>query len=179
MRKYLIPCVATLVVLAVAWVVFGQPEGEQQRAQRGQAFAQVREMQLKGIAVIQEQVAKLKSLLEETVKGMEAGRSFQDLSEEERTKMRETFTKRREEQQKIIGVIELELARLKGSRQLQREQEEGTKELQVIRELAGKEQAKETLKGIDELIAKRQKAFEDKLAKLGLQLFQRPGSSGQ
>jgi hypothetical protein len=107
---------------------------------------------------------------------MEAGRSFQDLSEEERTKMRETFTKRREEQQKIIGVIELELARLKGSRQLQREQEEGTKELQVIRELAGKEQAKETLKGIDELIAKRQKAFEDKLAKLGLQLLQRPRS---
>jgi hypothetical protein len=89
--------------------------------------------------------------------------------------MRETMTKRREEQQQIVGAIETELAKVKGSRQLQREQEEGTKELQAIRELAEKEQAKETLKGIDELIAKRQKTFDDKLAKLGIPVFQRPG----
>jgi hypothetical protein len=170
MRKYLIPCVATLVVLAACWVVFGQAATEQR-----QRFAQSREMQLKAVAALVEQAGKLKTVLETPIPGMPAG-GFQSLSEEERTKMRETMTKRREEQQQIVGAIEMELAKVKGARQLQREQEEGTKELQAIRELAEKEQAKGTLKGIDELIAKRQKAFEDKLAKLGLQLFQRPGS---
>jgi len=167
MRKYVITSVAILVVLAACWVVFGQAEtGQRER------FAQNREMQIKAAASLVEQAGKLKTALEAPVPGMPAG-GFQNLSEEERTKMRETMTKRREEQQQIVGAVEMELAKVKGSRQLQREQEEGTKELQAIRELAEKEQAKETLKGIDELIAKRQKAFEDRLAKLGLQLFQR------
>jgi len=169
MKKYVIASVAVLVVLAACWVVFGQQEGQRQR------FAQYREMQLKAAAALVEQAGKLKTALETPFAGMPADRSFQDLSEEERTKMRETMTKRREEQQQIVGAIETELAKVKGSRQLQREQEEGTKELQAIRELAEKEQAKETLKGIDELIANRQKAFDDKLAKLGIPVFQRPG----
>ena len=169
MRKYLIPCVAILVVLAACWVVFGQAEtGQRER------FAQYREMQLKAAASLVEQAGKLKAALETPFQGMPAG-GFQSLSEEERTKMRETMTKRREEQQQIVVAIETELAKVKGSRQLQREQGEVTKELQAIRELAEKEQAKETLKGIDELIAKRQKAFDDKLAKLGIPVFQRPG----
>ena len=150
-------------------IVFGQQEGQRQR------FAQNREAQLKAAAALVEQTGKLKAALETPFSGMPADRSFQDLSEEERTKMRETMTKRREEQQQIAGAIEMELAKVKGSRQLQREQEEGAKELQAIREVAEKEQAKETLASIDKLIAKRQKAFEDKLTKLGLQLFQRPG----
>lgn len=174
MKKYLIPGVAVLVVLVVGWVAFGQQEGGQRQRGGGQFGAQYREMQQKAIDGIVEQATKLKAMWEQAAKESQ-GRDFQNLSEEERTKLRETFTKRREEQQKIVGAIEMELAKVKGSRQLQREQEEGTKELQAIRELAEKEQAKETLKGIDELIAKRQKAFEDKLAKLGLQLFQRPG----
>jgi len=170
MRKYLIPCVATLVVLAACWVVFGQAEtGQRER------FAQYREMQLKAAATLVEQAGKLKAALETPIPGMPAG-GFQNLSEEERTKMRETMTKRREEQQQIAGVIEMELAKVKGSRQLQREQEEGAKELQAIREVAEKDGAKETLASIDKLIAKRQKAFEDKLAKLGIPSFQRPGS---
>jgi hypothetical protein len=169
MKKYVIASVAVLVVLAACWVVYGQQEGQRQR------FAQNREMQLKAAAALVEQTGKLKAALETPFSGMPADRSFQDLSEEERTKMRETMTKRREEQQQIVGAIETELAKVKGSRQLQREQEEGTKELQAIRELAEKEQAKETLKGIDELIAKRQKTFDDKLAKLGIPVFQRPG----
>jgi hypothetical protein len=168
MRKYLIPCVATLVVLAACWVVFGQQEDQRQR------FAQYREVQLKAAATLAEQAGKLKTALETPFQGMPAG-GFQSLSEEERTKMRETMTKRREEQQQIVVAIETELAKVKGSRQLQREQGEVTKELQAIRELAEKEQAKETLKGIDELIVKRQKAFDDKLAKLGIPVFQRPG----
>jgi len=169
MKKYVIASVAILVVLAACWVVFGQAEtGQRER------FAQYREMQLKAAATLVEQAGKLKTALEAPIPGMPAG-GFQNLSEEERTKMRETMTKRREEQQQIVGAVEMELAKVKGSRQLQREQEEGTKELQAIREVAEKEQAKETLASIDKLIAKRQKAFDDKLAKLGIPVFQRPG----
>ena len=187
MKKYGSSIVGVLLVLAAAWVAFGQAEKPQrpQRAQGqgmgqgggGQFGAQFREAQLKAVAAVQEQIGKLKAFLEAPGPATPAG-GFQNASEEERTKMREAFTQRREQQQQIMEAIDTELAKLKGARQLLREQEQGTKELQAIREVAAKEQAKETLKSIDELIAKRQKAFEDRIAKLGLQMPQPRGGGG-
>ena len=47
-------------------------------------------------------MAKLKTMYEQGARGMQ-GRNFQDMSEDERAKMREEFTRRNEEQQKIFA----------------------------------------------------------------------------
>jgi DNA anti-recombination protein RmuC len=162
MKKYLIPSVAILVVLVVGWVAFGQQEDTQR-----QRFAQFRDAQVKAIEAIQEQLTKLKAAWDEAAKERQAGRDFQNLSEEERTKLRETFTKRREEQQKMVGTIEQQVARLKGPRQLRAEYEDSIKELTTIRDQAVSEKAPGTAGSLDKLIAKKQKQLEDTLQKLG------------
>lgn len=174
MKKYLIPGVAVLVILLVGWAAFGQTEGGQRQRGGGQFGAQYREMQLKAINALQEQAAKLKAAWEEAAKESQ-GRDFQNLSEEERTKLRETFTKRREEQQKTIAAIEEQVARLKGPRRLRTESEESIAELKAIRDKAAEEKAQGTADLLDKLIAKKQKQLEDTLQKLGLGDMPRPG----
>src|SRR4030042_6013572 len=98
MKRYLISAVVVLTVLAVTWAVFGQEAERPREAGRG-GFRNI-EAQQKAIAAIQEQVAKLKAGLDASA--MPAGQSLQDLSEEERTKMREKFMKMREDQQQEI-----------------------------------------------------------------------------
>lgn len=189
MKKYVTLVVGVLLVLAFAWVALGQTEGERRVAVRGGGaggpggagggmrggFGMNREAQLKAVAAIQEQLGKLKASLDASP-AMPAG-GFANLSEEERTKMRESFTKMGEERQLIMDALDAEMAKLRGARQLVRDQQEGTKELEAIREVAAKEQAKETVKAVDELIAKRQKALEEKMAKLGLEM-PRPRTGG-
>ena len=165
MKRYLIP---TLVVLAAAWIVFGQEQTE-----RAQRFAQYREAQGKAIAAIQEQAQKLKTAFEESAKRMASFRNWQDLSEDERAKLREEGMKRREEWGKMLDEIEQQVARLKGRRQLSAEHEEAIAELKGIQELAEKENADETAKHVEQLIAKRNKEFEDTLEKLGIPQFGR------
>ena len=139
--------------------------------ERGKARAQMRERfggrgrrlgredQLKAIEAVQEQVAKLK-------KGIQAQsterRSFQDMSEEERTKMREESTKAREERNKAIQAIVTQIARLQG----QREPAEGeqliiinTGQLKPIQELAVKEKAKETAQRLERLMSRGRGGF--------------------
>jgi len=168
MRKYVISSVAVLVVLAACWVVFGQQEGQRQR------FGQYREAQMKAIEVIQAQSAKLKAAWEEAAKESQ-GRDFQNLSEEERTKLRETFTKRREEQQKMVAAIEQEVARLKGPRRLRTEFDESMADLKAILDKAKEEKAQGTAELLDKLIAKKQKQLDDTLQKLGFGDMPRPG----
>lgn len=191
MKKYVTLVVGVLLVLAFAWVALGQTEGGRRGGGAGGAaggpggagggggmrggFGMNREAQLKAVAAIQEQLGKLKASLDASP-AMPAG-GFANLSEEERTKMRESFTKMGEERQLIMDALDAEMAKLRGARQLVRDQQEGTKELEAIREVAAKEQAKETVKAVDELIAKRQKALEEKMAKLGLEM-PRPRTGG-
>jgi len=165
MKRYLI---ATVVVLAVAWVAFGQEQSE-----RAQRWARYREAQTKAIAAIQEQAGKLKTAFEESAKRMASFRNWQDLSEEERAKLREEWTKRREEWGKMLEEIEQQVAKLKGRRRLTAEHEESINELKKIQELAEKEDADETAKHVEELIAERQEEFEETLKKLGLEQFGR------
>lgn len=124
---------------------------------RGAMFG--REAQLEAIKAIEEQVAKLKA-------GMEAQgerRSFQDLSEEERTKLREQFAKAREERQTAIKTIVAQIARLQGQRPPAAEGEEfiiiNTAELKAVRELAAKEKAKETADRLTALVEAGQRGF--------------------
>jgi len=141
------------------WQNMSEEEQEKARAQmrersggRGQRMG--REDQLKAIEDVEKQLANLK-------KGIQAQpterRSFQDLSEEERTKLREESTKAREERNKAFKVIITQIARLQG----QREPAEGeelliinTGQLKPIQELAVKEKAKETAQRLERLMSR-------------------------
>jgi len=162
MKRYLIGTLVLLIVLAVTWTVVGQEQSE-----RAQRFARYRQAQTEAIEMIQKQAAKLNAAMEETSR-RDFG-SWQDLSEEERTKLRERFTKMREERQKTLETIEHQVAILKGSRRLTAEHDESIAELKQIQDLAEKEDADETAKHVEQLIAKRQKQFEQTLEKLGLE----------
>jgi len=115
-----------------------------------------REGQLKAIKAIQEQLAKLKA-------GIEAGTGFggrgQDLSDEERTKLRERSAKAREERQKAIDAIIAQVAGLQGRRQPTAEGEKliivSTGDLKEIGKLAVKEKAKETAQRLERLSSGR------------------------
>jgi len=164
MKRYLI---LTVVVLAVALVAFGQQSEWRQR------MAQYRQAQTKAIEAIQEQAGKLKVALDESARGSESFSRWQELSEDERAKLRERFTKMREERQQALASIEQQVTILKGRRQLDREHEESIAELQAIYALATTEKAENTAKRLEELIANRNKAFEDTMQKLGLEQFGR------
>ena len=115
-----------------------------------------REDQLKAIKAIQAQLAKLKAGIE--AQGTER-RSFRDLPEEERAKLREQFTKAREQRNKAIDAIIAQIAGLQGQRRPTAEGEKliivSTGELKEIGKLAVKEKAKETAQRLERLSSGR------------------------
>lgn len=127
---------------------------EQMRERSGGGRGRLsREDQLKAIKAIQAQLAKLKAGIEAT--GPEARRRGQDLSDEERTKLREASAKAREERQKAIDAIIAQIAGLQGQRQPTAEGEKfilvNTGELKEIGKLAVKEKATETAQRLERL----------------------------
>lgn len=163
MKRHLILIVGALVVGGLAWVSFGQSEGStgERRSRRGMW----RERRQKAISTIEEQLAKMKAGMESLSGGRQ---NWRDLSDEERTKLREKFRKMREEHEQSIVIIEEQIAKLKGRRRLDEEHERSISEFNAIRELAVKEKATETAAHIEKLIAAEKKAFEEKMQKLGL-----------
>jgi Ser/Thr protein kinase RdoA (MazF antagonist) len=95
---------------------------------------------LKAIKAIEEQLAKFKAAVQ--VQMPQGG--FQDLSEEQRNKLRQSFTDRRTALQAIVAQV----ARLQGRRQPEGEGAQfiiiNTADLKPIQEAAEKEKAKET-----------------------------------
>jgi hypothetical protein len=167
MKRYFVTIVSIALVLAVTWVTLGQAEGE--RSERGEGRRRRgmrREEQLKAIAAIEGELAKIKTGLESFSGARE---SWQDLSDEERDELRDKFRKVRGEQQQSVTVIEEQLPKLKGERQLRAEHEESIGKLNAIRELAVKEKATETAASIEKMIAEQKKEFEDGMEKLGLE----------
>ena len=165
MKKHLILILAAATVLVVGLAAVAQ---QREGAQR---FQQQREAQMKALDAIQQNAAKLKAAMEASGRGMQ---NYQSLSEDERTKMREEFTKRREEQQKLIADMETELARLKGSSQLWREYDESVAPLKDLLASTQIEKATGTAGKIEQVIAQRQKQFEEKLTALGYDPAERP-----
>jgi predicted Fe-S protein YdhL (DUF1289 family) len=139
------------------WQNMSEEERGKVMAQMRQRFAGRgrrlgREDQLKAIEAVQEQVAKLK-------KGIQAQsterRSFRDMSEEERNKLREEFMKARQERNEAMQAIVKQISRLQG----QGEPAEGeqliiinTGQLRPIHELAVKEKARETAQSLERLM---------------------------
>lgn len=150
MKKHLISTVAIIVVLAVVLVSFGQQQSYR-RPRMG------REERLKAIESIEAQLAKLKEGGQRPTFNRE---SFQDMSEEDRTKFREQMTKVRQEQQKIYQTIMGQLAGIQGRRQPAPEGAQymiiSTADLKPIQEAAEKEKAKETAELLTRLAARGQ-----------------------
>jgi len=111
-----------------------------------------REDQLKAIAAISEQLAKLKKSMESAT--VPTG-NFRDMTEEQRNKIRETYAKARQVRESALGEIQKELAKLSGSRQQAAGSGASQRELNAIREQAVKDKAEATIKLIDSLIARR------------------------
>lgn len=177
MKKYLIPIVAVLVVLAATWAAFGQAEErtrqresmrqrmqnmseeekEQFRAQMrergGRGGFMSQEEQEKAIKVIEGELAKLKAA---QITRPEGG--FQDLSEDERAKLREKMTKVRQERQQALQNIIAQVAMLQGRGQPAAQGEQyiivNVGDLKPIQAAAKKEKAEETAQLLENLIAR-------------------------
>ncbi len=182
MKRYLIPIIAVLLVLAVTLVAFGQQErrggrqnlSEEQRAKMRERFQNMSEEerakfraqrggsgrggfmrpedQQKAIKAIEAQLAKLKAAQITRPQG-----GFQDLSDDERAKLREKMTKVFRDRQNALQTIIAQVARLQGRRQ---PTAEGTQyliinvgDLKPIQAAAKKEKAEETTKLLQRLIA--------------------------
>jgi uncharacterized membrane protein YgcG len=190
MKRYLVAAVSVMVVLGMVLVCLGQ-EGERPagRPERGAGRAggargmmgRYGEAQQQALNAIEEEVKKMKTAAEAPAGGRQ---NFQDMSEEERTQMRERFMRMREERDKSIATIEEQLAKLKGARTLTTEHDEEIAKLKALSEQAKKENATETAAAIDKMIADKDKAFNEMLTKLGMERStggrgQRPGGGGR
>ncbi len=132
-----------------------QNMSEEERAQFRQRFAgrsrMSREDQLKSIVELGSQLAKLKASIEAQP---QRRTNYRDLSEEERTKLREQYTKAREARQAVITAIRAEVDKLSPPRATA-EQIAALRELREIRTLAEKEKAAEITKRLAALIEKQ------------------------
>ncbi len=181
MKRYVIVIVSLVVLFVVAWPLLAQPEGgrgggrgEGRRGGRGGFMGGQRQTQ--AIEAIEGELTKMKKAFESFSFNRE---SFQNLSEEERTALREKFRKIRQERRDSITVIEEQLARLKGPRGLRTAHEESIEKLNGLLELAKKENAEKTAQGIEKLIAEKKKVYEAKLKKLGFEGMERRGGRGR
>jgi len=149
MKKYVVSIIAVVVVLAMVWVAVGQEQGTRQGQGRGFMSGEER---TKAIEAIEAQLAKLKA----GSQGAGFNRdSYQNMSEEERTKLREKMTAVRQEQQKSIQIILAQLAAMQGRREPAAEGAQyliiATTDLKPIQDSAVKEKATETAKLLEGL----------------------------
>lgn len=157
------------VTIRKRWQNMSEQERQQLRARFRERISSGpgpwRAEQMKAIEAIEEQIAKLKQGLE-TI-GRESRVNFRELSPQERAKLRQKWTKLRQERQKAIAAIEQQLAKLKGERQIRAQREGTIAELREIHELALKEKAEATAKRIQQLIKRQQREFQGRLRRSG------------
>ncbi|MFQ6036230.1 MAG: redoxin domain-containing protein [Sedimentisphaerales bacterium] len=134
-------------------------ERRERFAGRGPMFGL--QAQLKVIEAIEEQLAKLKASIEAF--RPEQRRRFRDLSEEERAKLKERFTKVRQDRQAAISAIEEQLAKLRGPRPPMARPAVPIKELQEIHEMAVQENAERTAERLKKLLARYQRGPRERL----------------
>ena len=164
MKHQLIAVLAVAMILTAALASWAQ-----QADARRQRWEQRRKAQQQAIEAIQADAAKLHAAMETGAQAMRNRGSWRDLPDDERTKLREKFGQRREEWRNILTDLDLQIAKLKGSRQLRREHEEALKELKAVRDLATSEKAAGTAAGLGALIEKRETEFKQTLTTLGFE----------
>ncbi|MHC4538314.1 MAG: hypothetical protein ACYS74_00860 [Planctomycetota bacterium] len=83
-----------------------------------------------------------------------------------RKELQKPVDERRQEWWKILEVIEQQVVKLVPPDRLRARHQESIAELQAIHALAVEEKAEKTTKHLEELIARRNKDFEDNMEKL-------------
>jgi hypothetical protein len=153
----------------MAWVAFGQAGGGGRGGRGGMMGPQMQ----KNVADLQEQVAKLKALVDAGAKAMEGG--FQNMSEEDRAKMKERST----QQQAIMAAIQKDVDQLR-MRQMAVEYNQSMTALKDAQASAEKEKAKETAQKLGQIIAEREKQMEEKVTAMGMTMddLQKMGTRG-
>jgi hypothetical protein len=144
-----------MAVLAIALSALGQEQGRRGGRRRlfGRDGVWNQENSLKSIKAIEEQLAKLKDS-----QMPQPEIAYQDLTNEERTKLIGQVRKFAEKRMESLQVITNQVAKLQGQRQLEGENEHyliiSTIQLKQIQESAKKEKAKETSELIDRTISR-------------------------
>jgi len=172
MKRSAIVAVSVLLTMAVTWAAYGQAGGGGGGRGRG-GFGMMGPQAQKAVADLQEQVAKLKVLVDAGAKAMEGG--FQNMSEDDRAKMKERST----EQQKILAAIQQDVDRLR-MRQMAAEYNQSMTALKDAQASAQKENAKETAQKLGQIIAEREKQMEEKVTAMGMTMddLQKMGTRG-
>ena len=164
MKQHLIVGLAVAIMLTVGLAAWAQ-EADARR----QRWEKRRQAMQQAIEAVQADAGKLQAAMESAAKVIGDMGSWQDLSDDERAKLREDFGRRREQWRSILGDMELQIARLKGSRQLRSEHEQALKELRAIRDLADSEKATAAAAGLGAIIEKRETEFAKTLTTLGFE----------
>jgi hypothetical protein len=169
MKRSTIIAVGILLTMTLAWAAFGQAQGGAGKrgggAGGGRGGMMGPAMQ-KAVASLQEQVAKLRALVDAGAKAME-GKTFADLSDDDRAKMKERGT----EQQKLVAAIQADVDRLRMA-QVAREYNQSMTALKDAQASAQKENAKETAQKLGQIITEREKLMEEKVTAMGMTMEQ-------
>ncbi len=138
---------AFAAVLMMSMVAYGQRPGGRGPGGRGMASAMLlrQEAVQKEIGISAEQLTKLKDVLEAGPGPGGGGRNFQDMTDEERQKLRDEMVKRTAEQDKMIAEVldakqaaRLKQIRLQVSGAMAFMNEDVVKELKITEEQTGK-----------------------------------------
>jgi FKBP-type peptidyl-prolyl cis-trans isomerase len=155
--------------MTVAWAAFGQAQGGGGARRGGGAGGagggrggMMGPQMQKTVADLQEQVTKLKALVDAGAKAME-GKTFQDMTDEDRAQMKERST----QQQAIMASIQQDVDRLR-MRQMATEYNQSMTALKDAQASAQKENAKETAQKLGQIIAEREKQMGEKVTAMGM-----------
>ena len=163
MKQHHIAALALVTLLAAAPIALAQ-----QTDSRRQRWQQRLAAQQQIIEAIQAGAAKLHDAIAASLEAMQNRPSWQDLSDEQRTKLRAEFGRRREEWRKTLADLELQVAKLKGVQELRGEHEQALTELEAVYALATREGATDTAARLGALLDKRQRELSRTLAELGV-----------
>jgi len=153
------------IVLSVALPLVAEDAPKPKTPQRGSRGSWM-QARVKIYETIEAEITKMKTPAEGMPKSRE---DYQKLTEAQRTEMRAKFTKMREDRNKSIAVLQDQVSKLKGARALTAEYDKEIKQLTSVKELAVKEESKETAAAIEKIIAEKKKAFEAMMKKLELE----------
>jgi septal ring factor EnvC (AmiA/AmiB activator) len=167
----LIPILAATLIagVVIAQTQPGRPDQSRQSRQSGPAMEagrgnmqQMREMQMKALTALQQDMTKLRASLDAAMPS-----NMQNMSEDERNRMREKMTQSRDEQQKIIADMEAQMTLLKGRGQMQTEHDQAIAQLQAIQNQAKQENATKTSDMIAKMIQEKQTRHDQMMQKMG------------
>jgi hypothetical protein len=167
MKKSTLIAASVLLAMAVTWAAFGQAGGGGGRGKGGgRGGMMMGPAMQKNVADLQEQVNKLKALVDAGAKAME-GKTFADLSDDDRAKMKERST----EQQKLMAAVQADVDKIRMA-QVAREYNQSMTALKDAQASAQKENAKETAQKLGQIIAEREKLMEEKATAMGTTMDQ-------